>query len=173
MPDYYTYILSSLPLLKFTTRPAINSRGFLDACAGSVSDKEWAFLEAIVKDKPFHAEEYEVLRRWVDFDTALRNELVRLRAGRKKKDPHKYMRQNQYWSAGVIHTAMAAYKNQSLQEAEKILDWERWLFLEELNFGHYFDFASLLIYALKVRIWGRWEETDRVDKEKLLERVLS
>lgn len=173
MPDYYTYILSSLPLLNFTARSTINSQKFLAVCAGLVTDCELALLEAIVEGRPFSGEGYIVLQRWADFDIALRNELVKLRAGRKKKDPHKYMRDNLYWDAGIIHAAMAAYKNLSIQEAEKALDWERWRFLDELSFGHYFDFESLLIYALKIKILERWEKINRADKEKLLEGALS
>jgi len=173
MPDYYTYILSSLPLLSFTARTAINSQKFLAACSGLVTDRQMAILGAIVEDRPFSCKDYAVLQRWSDFDTSLRNELVKLRAGRKKKDPHKYTRENPHWDAVIIHTAMAAYKSLSIQDAEKILDGERWRFLDELSFGHYFDFESLLIYALKISILGRWEKIRRADKEKLLEGALS
>lgn len=173
MPNYYTYILSSLPLLSFTAKSAINSQKFLASCAGLLTNRELALLGAIVEDKALPEAGYEILRRWVDFDTALRNELVKLRAGRKRKDPHKYTRDNLYWSVGIIHVAMAAYKNPSTQEAEKALDLERWRFLDELNFGHYFDFESLLIYALKIKILERWEKINRADKEKLLEGALS
>lgn len=173
MPNYYTYIISSLPLLNFTLRPPINSRKFLAACAGLVTESEFALLEAILEDRAPDGADYEILRRWVDFDITLRNELVKLRAGRRRRDPHKYMRDNPYWNASVIHTAMAAYKNPLIQEAEKLLDSERWRFLDELSFGHYFDFEALLIYALKIEILERWEKINRAEKEKLLEEVLS
>lgn len=173
MPDYYTYIIASLPLLNFTARAPISSQGFLATCAGLTGDSEFLLLEAILEDKALLRADYEILQRWFDFDTALRNELVKLRAGRRRQDPHKYMRENQYWNADVIHAAMAAYKNPSIQEAEQILDLGRWRFLEELNFGHYFDFEFLLIYALKLKILERWGEINRAEKEKLLEGALN
>jgi hypothetical protein len=173
MPDFYTYIIASLPALTFPALPPINRQKFLDACRDLVTAEELLLLEALLEDKELPVKDYALLARWVDFDTALRNELVNLRAGRKRKDPQKYIRENIYWSPEAIHAAMAAYKDISILDAEKILDLERWRYLDELCAGHFFDFEFLIIYALKLKILERWEKIRRADKVKLLEEALT
>jgi hypothetical protein len=173
MPNFYPYIIASLPLLNFRQKPAINSRGFLDSCAGLVTDRELAFLKNILEGKEILPSEYMTLKRWVDFETSLGNELVKLRADRKRKDPHRYIRKNTYWDADIDYVEMAAYKNPSIYEAEKLLDLERWRFLEELSFGHHFDFELLLLYALKLKILERWKRIDTAERERLLEEALN
>jgi hypothetical protein len=173
MPDFYTYIIASLPALTFPALPPINRQKFLDACRDLVTAEELLLLEALLEDKELPVKDYALLARWVDFDTALRNELVNLRAGRKRKDPQKYIRENIYWSPEAIHAAMAAYKDISILDAEKILDLERWRYLDELCAGHFFDFEFLIIYALKLKILERWEKIRRADKVKLLEEALN
>jgi hypothetical protein len=186
MPDFYTYIIASLPALTFPALPPINRQKFLDACRDLVGTEEFSLLKAISKPgllRPFGARNdgywpastapYPVLARVLDFETALRNELVGLRAGRKRKDPQKYIRENIYWSPEAIHAAMAAYKDISILDAEKILDLERWRYLDELCAGHFFDFEFLIVYALKLKILERWEKIRRADKVKLLEEALA
>jgi hypothetical protein len=173
MPDFYTYIIASLPALTFPALPPINRQKFLDACRDLVTAEELLLLEALLEDKELPVKDYALLARWVDFDTALRNELVNLRAGRKRKDPQKYIRENIYWSPEAIHAAMAAYKDISILDAEKILDLERWRYLDELCAGHFFDFEFLIVYALKLKILERWEKIRRADKVKLLEEALN
>lgn len=110
------------------------------------------------------------LKEWVNFEVALRNELVRARAARRKVDPLKFIRLPDNPQAHISHVALAAYRSISILEAEKILDQERWSFLEHLSFGHYFDFDFLLIYALKLKILERWEKIQKADKQLLFNR---
>jgi hypothetical protein len=173
MANLYTYIIASLPALTFSTACAMNSQKFLQACVGLISKEDEEVLKAILADREMPQTDSFVFKRWQDFDTALRNELARLRSARKRKDPGKHIRGNPYWEASIIHTAMTAYKNISPLEAEKILDEQRWRFLEELNFGHYFDFDFLTIYALKLKIIERWQNIHKAEKEILLEGALN
>lgn len=110
------------------------------------------------------------LKKWVNFEVALRNELVRARAARRKIDPLKFIRLPDHPEAHISHVALAAYRSTSILEAEKILDQERWNFLEYLSFGHYFDFDYLLIYALKLKILERWDKIQKADKQLLFNR---
>jgi hypothetical protein len=112
------------------------------------------------------------LKEWVNFEVALRNELVRARASRKKIDPSKFLRLPDSPQAWISHIAMLAYRCTSILEAERILDQARWNFLEDLSQGHYFDFDYLLIYGLKLKILERWEAIQTADKEDLLNSAL-
>ena len=109
---------------------------------------------------------------WLSFDTALRNELVKLRSVRRHTDAHKYLRSDNFTGPAIAHIASAAQRNPSVYEAERFLDMERWRALEELSSGHYFDFDALVIYAYKLRILERWELIRLADKNKLFEKAV-
>jgi len=114
----------------------------------------------------------EVLKKWKDFDIALRNELVKVRAARKKIDPLKYLRQDEYSEPQIVHIAALSLRNPSIFEAEKALDLERWRLLDELSLGRYFDFDTLIIYALKLLILERWAKIGIADKERIMQETL-
>jgi hypothetical protein len=112
------------------------------------------------------------LAQWRAFETGLRNELARIRAVRRKADAQKYLRPNAGQQEQLFHIAMASHRVASFIDSEKFLDRERWLKLDELAFGHYFDRAALIVYALKLRILLRWDVVERADKQAALERIL-
>jgi hypothetical protein len=114
----------------------------------------------------------ETARRWADFDTALRNELVRARSSRRRADASRYLRPDAYPGLEIPHIAAAALRNPSILEAERILDEARWNALSGLERGHYFDADFLLIYGRKLEILERWENLRLADTEKLLEGAL-
>ena len=175
MPAYYTYLISSLPVLSFSLRMPFSPEDFFAKCKDLVPEKEIELLRnACDQDSNLLDVNYsDTLKEWVIFETALRNELVRARAGRKRADPLKFIRLPDFPDAHTSHVATVAYRSTSIIEAEKILDQERWNFLEFLSFGHYFDFDCLLIYALKLKIMERWEKIDQADKELLFNAAVS
>ncbi len=113
------------------------------------------------------------VKKWVAFDTQLRNELVKVRAIRRHVDPDKYLKSNVCSTLSVAHIALAAQRNTSIIEGEKFLDSERWKFLDELAVGHYFDIDTLIVYAYKLLILIRWENINSADKELLLKEVIN
>lgn len=179
MADSYVYLLSSLPSLQFGAKPPFSFAKLLELSQGLISDED---IEAL---KAFRAAElagaaYEgdrqVLKAWYVFETALRNELVKIRASRKKIDQAKYLRREhcvECADPALTHLALAAHRNPSLLEGEKMLDAERWHEADELAIGHYFDFDSYFAYAQKLLILERWENIRAQDKHKLLEEVLT
>ncbi len=169
MPAYYTYLISSLPVLSFSAKIPFSLAEFFVKCSGLIPEAEIKLLCSICcqEDYALSSEAEGVLKKWVNFEVALRNELVRARAARKKIDPLKFIRLPDYPEAQISHVALTAYRSTSILEAEKILDQERWNFLEGLSFGHYFDFDYLLIYALKLKLLERWEKIQKADKQLL------
>ena len=170
MPAYYTYLISSLPMLSFSIKIPFGLEGFFAKCQGLIPGSEIELLRsACYQDSnALNTAATASLRKWADFEIALRNELVRARAGRKKIDPLKFVRLPDSPQAYISHVAMVAYRSTSIMDAEKILDQERWNFLESLSFGHYFDFDYLLVYGLKLKILERWDKIQKADKESLL-----
>jgi hypothetical protein len=162
-------------MLQFGARPPFSWDNFLELCQRLISGKDYALLKNLPRPEEYagYSGEQETVRRWVDFDTALRNELVKLRAGPKHIDAAKYMRAQDYTNLSLAQAAMSAQRSAAPQEAELILDRRRWDFLQELSFGRYFDLDFLIAYAYKLKILWRWEEFRRADKEALLEGVLA
>ena len=173
MANYYIYLISSLPLLLFGMKPPFTFERFLILSDGLIPEED---VTVIKNSSIFGEYDYTVkqptLKKWVEYDTALRNELVRLRAARKHLEPAKYLREDIYVDSSIPHIALAALRNPSILEGERFLDLERWKFLDELSMGHYFDLDFLIIYALKLLILERWEAIRSPDKSKLLEDVL-
>lgn len=174
MAGSYTYLLASLPGLYWGLRPAFTFEKFLEACRGLIDPEEVRLLAGLKQmnlavPRPTSG----ALEAWRVFELSLRNELVKLRSGRRHVDAEKYLRPDGPWDAWISQVALNAVRQPALLESEKMLDEERWQKLEELNFGHYFDSEALVIYALKLLILERWERIRQADKEKLLEEALA
>lgn len=175
MANFYVYLLSSLPMLQFGSRPPFSFNKFIDICAPQMPEDEAAIVSELPKvssSTSIGKQSPIILKRWYGFEIALRNELVRIRAARKRVDPASYLRQENFSDPALEHLSLAAYRNPSLLEGEKLLDEARWQFLSDLEQGHYFDFEALLVYALKLLILLRWETVRMADTQKLLEEVL-
>lgn len=171
MPDFYAYLAASLPMLRFKAKPPFSFSQFIAKCRGLIPGKDLEILKRLDSESPL--QDSPVIRQWQDFQRRLGNELVKVRASRKKIDPAKYLRQDGYAPPYFYHIALAAQRNASPQEAEIFLDQARWDFLDELGFGHYFDLELLIIYAYKLLILERWERVGSADKDKELAQALS
>lgn len=174
MPNNYIYLISTLPTLHFSMKPAFTFDNFILYCQRFICDKDIEILKStsISGEYIYDKNIQPTIKKWQDFDTDLRNELVKIRSSRRHIDFSKYLRQEGYPGPYITHIAINAHRNPSILEAEKMLDQERWHFLDELTFGHYFDLDFLIIYALKLLILERWEKINTAEKEKVLEETL-
>jgi hypothetical protein len=155
-------------MLHFSARPHFSFEVFLGKCAGLIPEKDREVLKSLPSGD-FSRQKNEVLERFSGFETLLKNELVKLRAARKKVPAEKYLRSAQgYAGEAIYHRAVAAQRNPSPLEGERILDQTRWEFLDTLSLGHYFDADFLIIYALKLLILERWEKINQADKAAII-----
>lgn len=174
MPNYYVYLISSLPTLIFNCPPPFSFEKFLQLCFGLISAKDMDIIKITAEKTGYiYKGKQPILQKWFSFETALRNEFVKIRASYRHIDPVPYLRQDGYDGPSLFHSVMAAHRNPSLLDSERALDQERWNFLEELARGHYFDLDSLVVYALKLTILERWEKIGAADKIRLMEDVLA
>lgn len=174
MSGFHTYLISSLPMLHLGMKPPFSFAAFIKLCEPFIERREGDALAKIdIAGNYPPAAKLPTLDRWYEFDRDLRNELVKIRASRKKTDPAKYLRPDDgYTEPYITHIALHAHRNPSLVESERILDEERWKKLDELECGHYFDFDYLIIYGLRLLILQRWERFRSADKKRLLDRAL-
>ncbi|MFC1675345.1 DUF2764 family protein [Candidatus Omnitrophota bacterium] len=174
MSAHYTYLLSSLPMLHFGTKPPLSFDKFIRTCTGLIPQGELEMLKGLTHaGASLYKERQPTLKKWSAFEKTLRNELVKIRAQRKRVNPDKYLREEDYAEPHTSRVAMNALKNPSIIEGENYLDQERWRALDELSAGHYFDPDALIVYALKLLILQRWERVNTADKSGLLEEVLA
>lgn len=173
MPNFYTYLIASLPMLHFNGRAPFGFEKFLKNCLTFIPEQDFEILKTASIDGEYVFKNiHSILREFQEFDTDLRNELAKIRASHKHEDASKYLRRERYIEPPIAHLAMNAHRSPSPLEGERILDEARWQKLEELSFGHYFDLEFLLIYALKLLILERWERIYTADKVGLLEETL-
>jgi len=163
-------------MLHFGSKAPFSFEKFINICEGLISDKDIEILKASPQVDKYtdKVTQLPTLEKWRKFDTALRNELVKIRSSRKRIDPTKYLRgESGYTESFISHSAMNAYRNPSVLEAEKTLDQERWRQLDELSAGHYFDIDFLIIYGLKLLILEKWGIIRSADNSRALEDVLT
>lgn len=168
----YIYLISSLPMLHFLSKPPFSFETFITLCRGLIPQTDLAIIQEsnIVGD--YQQTGQKTLRAWRDFDTGLRNELVKLRASRKHIPAATYLRDEAFPGQAIVHLALAAQKNIYPLEAEKLLDQARWDFLEEISFGHYFDLDYLIIYAHKLLLLEKWNRINTADTQAIVAGIL-
>jgi hypothetical protein len=174
MAALYPYLVASLPMLHFPMKPPFSYERFCELCCSFISEKDCQVLRILpLPDQyPDKMKKNPVIRRRADFETALRNELVRVRAQKKHLDPAAYLRPDGSGSSSLVSAVLAATVTPSVLDAEKVLDEMRWKALDELAAGHYFDLDFLITYAAKLLILERWENIRNAEGAVLLEQAL-
>lgn len=169
MASFYEYLIASLPLLPFEAKPPFTHEQFLARCGEMIPEKDFVLLRSCaLAEVPEPEVVQPTLEKWIIFERSLRNELVRLRASRRKVAPEKFLR-GETNEPALYHMALASHRALSLIESEKMLDRARWHKLDELACGHYFDLDALIVYGLKLRILLRWEKIDAASPAGLLQ----
>jgi len=174
MPAYHAYLISSLPMLHFGAKPPFSTEKFLTICSELISAQESEILKtSLNNDTENYNGSVTTLKKWREFEIALRNELVKIRSSRKHIDPSKFLRKDGYTDLWISHIAISAHRNQSVIDAEKELDRARWRLLDDLLAGHYFDIDFLIVYGQKLLILEKWEKIRTANAGVLLEEALS
>jgi hypothetical protein len=174
MADFYPYLVASLPMLHFGEKPPFSFERFLEECRRFIPEKDFRLIAALPQSVR-HSEKGtspRVIRKWVEFDAALRNELVRMRAARKRMDSSPYLRPSRYIGPSILPPGIGTMGDSAILDDEKRLDETRWKALDEMATGHSFDLPYLITYAYKLLILERWEKIRNADTTVLLERAL-
>ncbi|MBU1853168.1 MAG: DUF2764 domain-containing protein [Candidatus Omnitrophica bacterium] len=169
MRQYY-YLIASLPMLEFGMKIPFSYRQFLLLCREHLSIADMEIIKRVRIEPCEDIEEDSLsLREWKEFDIALRNEIVRFRAGKKGLDPIQYIRGESYLEPYLAGLVQWATNQESPLEAELSLDRLRWERIDGLTRGHYFDIDYLIAYALKLQLLERWERINSEGGMKVLQ----
>lgn len=152
MNKYY-YLVSSLPYLKFDSPEFFSREEFLKFCQLWLSDADFKILSAAdISDYIYKDSDLSITKAWKDFDYSLRLELLHARESRRQGLPQK-----------LSHRLSEVFDADNPLELEVNLAALRWRFLEDQEFGFYFDLNFLVIYFFKLQIKERLK---LFDKEK-------
>lgn len=169
----YIYFISSLPVPQFNLKMPFSFNEFTIKCEDYLLPEDLCLIKNLPQvDNCNKYSQHYLIKKILDFETLLRNELVKIRAAKLKIDSSKYLRLDGISSSMFTHIALAACRNPSVLEAEKLLDEARFNYLDELLSGHYFDLEFLIVYAYKLKILDRWQRINTTNKENILEEVL-
>lgn len=132
---------------------------FLASAARYLSKRDLETLRSVVLYVPSDGEppqgalSSKMLRSYYKWEKSLRNELVRLRAGRLKSGT-KFLRPGTpEWDAGRV--AQAAFQADDPLAGELVIERERWAYIDGLIINHYFDLESLCAYSLRLQALER------------------
>jgi hypothetical protein len=174
MAEFYPYLITSLPTLHFGMKPPFSFEQFLETCHGFIPEKDYQVLSTLPQPEHYSEKDrkHRSVERWIQSDTALRNEMVKSRAGRRHTDPATYLRPDTYTGPSFAPVVAAAELSPSILEGEKLLDQKRWNVLDELATAHYFDLDALIVYAYKLLILHRWKKIRSANASILLQETL-
>jgi hypothetical protein len=175
MADFYPYLIASFPMLHFGMKPPFSFERFLGECQPFMPEKDFKILSTLPLPEEYQVKGkgHPLVQTWIEFDTALRNELVRIRVARTRREPAAYLREGVYGDSSLGPAVMAAGTSTSLPGAEKNLDELRWKKLDELATGHYFDLDFLITFGYKLMILERWERIRTAEGRILLAQALA
>jgi len=159
MAGYY-YLISSLPALMADGEPVINLTEFMDQCGEWLSDGEMKELSSLGL-VPVNAAEAARLSSaslaWNDWETCLRNAIARHR-GAAGQDLEASLRYELDCYGEIESGVQEAWSQSDPLERERVLYRLRWRFLDDLEGGHNFDFALIVVYKLKLMLREKWVE---------------
>ncbi|MBN2123130.1 MAG: DUF2764 family protein [Deltaproteobacteria bacterium] len=164
-----TYVGASLPYLTLEGAPPFPYRDFLARCSEWLSAGDFTQLELAridIENVPSERVRNGMTRRWMAFENALRNLLVKRRAKDLGWGEDEYLRPDLFGESDLSPVMDFLIREVSPLEAEKALVRLRWNFLENRDSGTYFDLSSLILYGLKLQLL---EHLNAFDKEKGME----
>ncbi len=165
----YYYFISSLPNVEFGQVPPFSEEEFLHQAALWMPKNDYDYLEEVATgsvEKCLYL--CDVVKKWHDWEIALKNCLVSARALKMGIDSGKHLKGNENSEDYVRVAVQELIKLDDQKEAEKAIDLLRWNFFDEITTAHSFDFHIALTYFLKLKILTRWAGFDEeIGKENL------
>ncbi len=173
MKEQYYYVISSLPYLSLNDELPIRKNDFLSVCKESLKTTDFEILRSIdLLEADQDKVPLGVIRSFYSWEREVRNALVKLRAERLGLDSADFIRGDV--SEHLIgHFAEEVFNVVSPLMAENILNKARWKYLDELEFGHYFNLEILVIFFIKLQILERISSFDADQGRERLNAIVS
>ncbi|MCG2715141.1 MAG: DUF2764 domain-containing protein [Candidatus Marinimicrobia bacterium] len=155
--DRYYYLAAQLPALYFDKEPFMTVERFLyEAQKWLIKGDLKALKKANINTITVKKSDLPILKEYILYEFALRNELVQYRQALRNRQEHK-----------PLLFPVSVLKEGNPLDVEKKLLRLRWQVINELEFGHYSDIEFLALYYLKLQILRRLQYFDKdTGKEK-------
>jgi len=170
MSKYY-YFVASLPTINFDSKSAMSVEDFLSSCDEMLSKKDGLIVRELIESEEQRSLANQTCEVWTNFDNAFKNQMACCRAKKQGKDPMDYIRGNQPDDVELEEVTEDALKQENLLDAEKIIDKKRWQYMEDLEQYHFFDFANIIIYGLKLQILEKYKRVSSDEGKQVLEEL--
>ncbi|HJO94284.1 MAG TPA: hypothetical protein QF753_12860 [Victivallales bacterium] len=163
------YLVSSLPLLTLGEKPPFSSDKYIEMCKTFLTEKQMEDLLSL-NLIPNHTDsaDSEVINRWYDWETCLRNSVAKIRSSVFNKDFSSFLKyENDYFSE-IDKGVQEAYSADNPLEKEDAIDKLRWTSLDNIEAKHQFDFGKLCIYKIRLMLCEkRMKRSESKGKENL------
>ena len=151
MAAYY-YLISSLPMLDLDSPVKLDSSAFIELCRDFLPENELEIISSLKIEPNETSTNISELEAWKNWETQLRNSLVKYRGKEANINVNDYLREERDYSSEIEKGVVDAYSKSNPLEREDHLDKVRWSKLEGMEVGHDFDFLKLCLYKLKLLI---------------------
>ena len=173
MSQYY-YTVSSLPYLKYDSKPPLNIDSFLDICRQECTKRDLFLLQQTrlipdCQDSPC----FYLLKLWYSWEANLRVEIAFLRSRKKELSISKQYEISWSEIPEAKQIAHINFLQDSPLSAEEGLNIARWTFLDNLELNHHFDIEKLIIYKLKLLLLLRKSVFTREKGEESFKNILN
>lgn len=173
MKEQYYYVTTSLPSLSLSEELPIRKDDFLANCEKYLKKTDFNILESVsLFDVEKDEAPLDTVKRFFGWERGIRNALVRLRAEGLGLEPDEFVR-GEIVDHSQTLLAEKVFNADSPLVAEGILNKARWRYLDELEFGHYFDIERLVIFFIKLQIVERISSFDAEEGKERLNAVVS
>ncbi len=173
MSHNYYYFAASLPMLSFGVRPPMANEEFISLSAEYLSRGDLKIIKnALLVPTEKDGRGQSTLLRWVEFEDALRNELVNFRAKKLGRDPREYFLGAYVPDPYIAAVIAEAAEAESPLLVQRRIDLTRWDKMEELELFHYFDLQFLIVFYLKLQILNKWDSIRAEKGRAVLDRLL-
>lgn len=173
MKEQYYYVIASLPYLSLNEKLPISKDDFLAICKKYLKKIDFSIIASVnLFDVEKHKAPLDIIRRFFSWERGVRNALVKLRAERLGLDSDDFIR-GDISDHLTGHFAEEAFNAASPLMAENILNKARWNYLDELEFGHYFDIEILVVFFIKLQILERMSSFDADEGRERLNAIVS
>lgn len=167
--SFYSFLQAQLPTLSLEVTPSITALKLAEYARDWIPSTEADLLSSLARHE---WPEHPVVNDYRQFDTALRNHLVQLRAVRLNREPAGSMQGSDRPNPFIRQFVVDLTKDTNPENIEKELDLLRWQFIEQRTALDSFNFPYLIGYMLKLLIVERWAGLDAELGKQILQETL-
>jgi len=150
----YYYLIAALPMLRPDSELPMSSGEFIELCRQQLTEEDFVIFST--------ASGCRLSAEFEAWNTALKNELVKLRASRLGFDADESLKDGGIY-AGIVEQAREVFNQENPLDAELLLDKMRWNKISELEALEYFSTEKLAAYLLKLKLLERKALFNRED----------